>query len=96
MPQTSTTAVSERRRSPRDGHVIEGWISPTDSSMRREVTAVDISREGVGFTATFPLPKGSEQIFQIGYGEQSLICKIRIAGSRSAESGIWHIGAEFI
>ena len=86
---------SERRRSPRNGHIIEGWLSPHNSPDRTEVTTFDISRDGVSFNSLFPIPVGEKYIYEIGFGGKSLVCDIRVTNCRSVAKGIWHIGAEF-
>jgi hypothetical protein len=87
---------SERRRSPRNGHVIEGWLSPFESQERTELTTFDISSHGVSFDATAEIPVGAKYIYEIGFGKHSLVCDIRIVNCRPIANDIWHIGAEFI
>jgi hypothetical protein len=41
-------------------------------------------------------PIGSEYIYEIGFGERTLICDIQIVSCRSIAEGIWHIGSDFV
>jgi hypothetical protein len=96
MKVAQTTDQAERRRSPRNGHIIEGWLSSHGSPDRIEVTTFDISRHGMSFEATFSLPVDAEFIYEIGIGDQRLICDIRVVNCKPLADKIWHIGAEFI
>jgi hypothetical protein len=96
MKVAQNTDHPERRRSQRSGHIIEGWLSSHGSPDRTEVTTFDISRHGMSFEATFSIPAGQEFIYEIGIGNQSLICDIRIVTCKALPNRIWHIGAEFI
>lgn len=90
------TERRERRRSPRNGHVIEGWLSPHHSEDRTEVTTFDLSRHGVSFDTTFAMAVGTEFIYEIGVGTQTLYCDIRVVNCQLIADAIWHVGAEFI
>jgi hypothetical protein len=96
MPIAKNPNVLERRRSPREDHVIEGWLSTYDSPDRLEMTNFDLSRHGVSFDATSAFPVGAHYVYEIGSGDQSLICDIRIVNCQLAGDEIWHMGAEFI
>jgi hypothetical protein len=93
-----TTATSERRRSERRPYICEAFLSsPTavDHSERVEVTAVNLSKTGVAFDCTEPLPKKAYYIIEIGMGEQRLVSEIRIVSCRPIEEGIYQVGAQF-
>jgi len=96
MDATHPASAEERRRSPRSGNVIEGWLSPHNSPDRTEVTTFDISRHGISFEATFPVTVGEQYIYEIGFGNQRLVCDLRIVNCRASEKEIWHVGAEFV
>jgi hypothetical protein len=96
MPTITPSMSSDRRRSPRQGHVIESWLSNCDSGERIEMTNFDISRHGVSFDATTPFIAGEHYTYEIGMGEHSLICDIRIVKCDKIAGDIWHMGAEFI
>lgn len=91
-------AQSDRRRSPREPHVIEAWISSptaTHQSDRIEVTALDLSRHGVAFDTAVALPIHTYYIIEIGFGDQKLRCEIRTITCRPIGQKSFHIGAEF-
>jgi hypothetical protein len=87
---------SERRRSPREGHIIEGFLSPYNSKDRVEMINFDLSRHGVSFDANCEVPVGAHYIYEIGFGPQTMVCDIRIVSCKRLGSDIWHMGAEFI
>ena len=87
---------SERRRSPRNGHVIEAWLSPFNSADRMEMTNFDISRHGVSFDALTEIPVGAHYTYEIGWGDQSFVCDVSIVNCTRIGHDIWHVGAEFI
>jgi len=94
----SHTATHERRRNERKAYICEAFInSPTaiDGSERVEVTAVNLSKTGLAFDCTEPLPKKAYYVIEIGMGEQRLISEIRIVSCRPIEEGIYQVGAEF-
>lgn len=88
--------TGDRRRSQRSGYIIEGQLTPHNSSQRREVTTFDLSLHGVGFDAAFPVAVGEQHIHEMGSGDQSLVCDLRVVNCRAAENDVWHVGAEFI
>lgn len=96
MKVAQESGQAERRRSPRTGNIIQGWLSRYESQDRTEVTTFDISRHGMSFDATFEIPIGAQYVYEIGFGKQSLICDIRIVNCKLIAKDIWHIGAEFI
>jgi hypothetical protein len=96
MRTATPSAKSDRRRSPREGHVVESWLSRYESGERVEMTNFDISRHGVSFDSTTAIPVGAHYTYEIGIGEQSLVCNIRIVNCQQVENDIWHMGAEFI
>jgi hypothetical protein len=61
-----------------------------------EVKTFDISGHGVSFDSTFPLAVGDEYIYEIGFGDRSIICDVRIVACRAGEKGTWRVGADFI
>jgi hypothetical protein len=96
MNATHPVPAEERRRSPRSSHVIEGWLSPHNSPEREKVTNIDMSQHGVGFDATLPVAVGEQHIYEMGGGDQSLVCDLRIVNCRETGKKAWHVGAEFI
>jgi PilZ domain len=96
MKLAQDSTQSERRRSPRKGNIIEGWLSPYDSPDRTEVTTFDLSRHGVSFDSPAAIPVGAQFIYEIGFGEQTLVCDIRVVSCKPSGDKIWHIGAKFI
>jgi hypothetical protein len=104
MPDTLTKSASgtledDRRRSERCPYVAEAWIwSPTstDPADRIEVTSLNLSRHGLGFSMPTPLPTGSFHMVEIGVGPQRITSEIRIISCRWDEELQTHeIGAEF-
>jgi hypothetical protein len=96
---TVTTPAEERRRSLRESYVVEAFIiSPTATNPyeRREVTSINISRHGVAFDFTEPLPKKTYFSIEIGIGSQKLVSEICIVSCRPIEEGMYQIGAEFV
>ena len=95
---TSPATENERRRCERRPYICEAFIiSPTavDQSERIEVTAVNLSRTGVAFDCTEPLPKKAYYVIEIGMGEQRLISEVCIVSCRPIEEGIYQVGAKF-
>jgi hypothetical protein len=66
-----------RRRSERVPKVLDAWIcSPTATNVmeeREEVTAVNLSRHGVGFQLDHEVPTGAFYVIQIGMGAQEVV-----------------------
>jgi hypothetical protein len=94
----SPRSDKERRRSERKPHVVEAWISsPTaiKETDREEVTAVNLSRHGLGFESQRPLPVSTFHVIDIAMGEQRIRTEIRIISCRSGGNGRSEIGAEF-
>lgn len=89
----------DRRRSARSPCVAISWIwSPTADDCdaeRREVSAVNLSRHGLAFRTSKPVPTGSFQMVQIALGEQTLTSEVRIIACRQTEAGDYEIGAAF-
>ena len=88
----------ERRRSARRPHVVQGWVvSPTATreDERREVQGLNLSRHGVGFELSTPMPVGTFFAMEIGVGDQRLRSEVRIISCRQGASGAYEIGAEF-
>jgi hypothetical protein len=95
-PKQASPTGKERRRSQRLPHIIEAFIaSPTATDERTEVTAVNLSRHGVAFEASQPLPAGSFHLIEIGLGDQKLMSEIRVISCTKSDDGNWAIGAEF-
>jgi hypothetical protein len=91
-------STAERRRSPRRPHVVEAFIiSPTATNPyeRREVTSINLSRHGVAFDFTEPLPRNSYYLIEIGVGDQRIVSEICIISCRAIEDGVYQVGAEF-
>src|SRR3954463_13027370 len=89
---------SDRRRSARVPHVCESWISSptaTDPEDKQEVTAVNISRHGVGFELAKAMPVGAFYVIEIGVGEQRLRSEVRLVSCKRNEAGMFEVGAEF-
>jgi hypothetical protein len=91
--------ADDRRRALRRPHVCEAWVrSPTDiDESRIEVTALDLSRHGVGFEANEPLVEGCFYWIEIGFGHQQLAQEIRVRScvESDATTGTYRVGAEF-
>jgi hypothetical protein len=88
----------DRRRSARAPHVVQGWVvSPTATreDEKREVQGLNLSRHGVGFELTTPMPVGTFFAMEIGVGDQRLRSEVRIISCRQNASGVYEIGAEF-
>ena len=88
----------ERRRSERKAYVVEAFIiSPTATNPyeRREVNSVNLSKHGVAFDFTEPLPKQTYYLIEIGMGTQRLVSEIRIVSCTPIEDGMYQVGAEF-
>src|SRR4051794_6888600 len=86
--------TSDRRRSLRVPHVCESWISSptaTDPEDKQEVTAVNISRHGVGFELATALPVGAFYVIEIGVGEQRLRSEVRLVSCNKNEAGRFEV-----
>ena len=72
-------------------------ISPTATNPyeRREVNSINLSRHGVAFDFTDPLPKEAYYLIEIGLGDQRLVSEIKIVACRPIEESMYQIGAEF-
>ena len=95
---STTTLKDDRRRSLRTPHVAEAWIaSPTATSTeeKKEVTALNLSRHGVGFELARPVPVGTFHVIEIEMGDQRLVSEMRIISCRAGENGTYEVGAEF-
>src|SRR3954454_19167840 len=88
---------ADRSRSLRRPHVAEAWVSSptaTRADDRLEVTALNLSRHGVAFEVTKPMPVGSFYIVEVGVGDQRLSSEIRIISCRKVD-GMYEVGGEF-
>jgi hypothetical protein len=96
---TASAPVENRRRALRRPHVCEAWVrSPTDvDESRIEVTALDLSRHGVGFEAHEPLAEGCFYWIEIGFGDQRIAQEVRVRScvESDATPGVFRVGAEF-
>jgi hypothetical protein len=95
---SSNVAASDRRRSGRTPHLVQGWVvSPTATRAdeKREVQGLNLSRHGVGFELSTAMPVGSFFAMEIGVGDQRLASEVRIISCRQNQAGIFEIGAEF-
>ena len=97
--ETMIQAGCERRRSQRVPRVLDAWIcSPTaidPITEREEVTAVNLSRHGVGFMSSHPVATGSFHNMNIIMGTQEIISEVRIMNCRKVDGNKYEIGAEF-
>jgi hypothetical protein len=96
-PARTAGRKNEQRRSPRKRSVMEAWISsPTSKhAERQEVISVDLSKHGVAFDASAPIPKNTFYIIEIGYGEQKIVAEIKTISCRKLCDGLYHVGSEF-
>jgi hypothetical protein len=97
-PAPKAARTKEHRRSPRKRSILEAWISSptaTDPSKRMEVISVDLSKHGVAFDASVPVPNQTYYIIEIGYGSQKITAEIRTVSCRKLCDGLYHVGAEF-
>lgn len=96
---TLVAPVDERRRAVRRPHVCEAWVrSPTDvDETKHEVTALDLSRHGVGFETHHPLVEGCFYWVEIGLGDQRIAQEVRVRSCVEDDGtpGLFRVGAEF-
>jgi hypothetical protein len=93
-----TTTPENRRRSLRKPYCIEAWLSsPTagEGDERLEARAVNLSRHGIRFDTSQPLPVGCFYMIEVGMGEQRIHSEIRIVSSRQVDTNRHSIGAAF-
>jgi len=89
---------ADRRRSERQPHVAEAWLSsPTSTAPedRIEVTSLNISRHGVAFEVPKALPTGQYYVMEIGVGNQRLVSEVRVVSCRRDDHMKYEIGADF-
>ena len=96
---SSPAVEDDRRRAVRRPHVCEAWVrSPTDGDdAKLEVSALDLSRHGVGFESRHPLAEGCFYWIEIGFGQQRIASEIRISSCVAIDGipGAWRVGGEF-
>lgn len=93
----SATVADDRRRSERRPCICEAWIwSPTSSEDddRRLVSALNLSRHGVGFESDQPVEPGTFHRIELRLGPQTIRAEIRILHCRRGDGG-FEVGAEF-
>ena len=91
-------SLSERRRSERQPYVVEAFIiSPTATSEaeRKEVTSINLSRQGIAFDFEQPLAKKTYYRMEITLGGKKTVTEVKIVSCRPIEDGMYQIGAEF-
>jgi PilZ domain len=91
-------SLSERRRSERQPYVVEAFIiSPTARSEteRREVTSINLSRDGIAFDFDVPLARKTYYRMEILLGGKQTVTEVRIVSCVPIEHGMYQIGAEF-
>src|SRR3954465_13448514 len=92
-------ARDERRRSNRQEHVVQAWIvSPTakdPAAERQEVKSVNVSRHGVAFSLSRPMPLRAFYLMDLAIGDQHIKNEIRIVSCRQVKPNHYEIGAEF-
>ena len=61
------------------------------------MSALDLSRHGVGFESHHPLAEGCFYWIEIGFGDQRIASEIRVTSCvRSDDApGTWRVGGEF-
>ena len=91
--------AEDRRRTGRKPTECAAWIaSPTPGKGEEplDVTAVNLSRHGVLFTADRPLPAGTYHRVKIALGEQEIAGEMRVLHCRRDADGRYDIGGEFV
>lgn len=104
MLETTVTAAGtvpfeERRRSVRRPTVCEAWVrSPTDDDDTKiEVTALDLSRHGVGFESRQPLAVNCFYWIELEIGDKEIAQEIRVTSCNESEEipGVYRVGGKF-
>lgn len=93
-----TVPFEERRRSPRRPTVCEAWVrSPTDTDdTKLEVSALDLSRHGVGFESTVPLAVHCFYWIELGIGDKQIAQEIRVTSCVADDlAGVYRVGGKF-
>jgi hypothetical protein len=89
--------TNDRRRRARIPGNTNGWLflSDGDHAPAREITVLDISRHGVGFTFDGPLDVGAICRVRVGFGPKRLARRLRVVTCRPNDIGSYNIGGEF-
>ena len=105
MQNTGNAPLTERRRRSRIVGETLGWIVPPkkplalhlpDEEESWEVRIYNVSRLGVNFCTTEPLPLGSQHRLRIGRGPIRRARTIRVIFCRKLDASSFSIGAEFV
>ena len=99
IPPTAAVPFEERRRSVRRPTVCEAWVrSPTDTDDTKiEVTALDLSRHGVGFESRQPLVEGCFYWIELEIGDKQIAQEVRITSCLESDDvpGVYRVGGKF-
>ncbi|QOV91097.1 PilZ domain-containing protein [Humisphaera borealis] len=96
---SSTVPFEERRRSVRRPTVCEAWVrSPTDTDDTKiEVTALDLSRHGVGFESRQPLQVNCFYWIELEIGDKQIAQEVRVTSCLESDDlpGVYRVGGKF-
>jgi hypothetical protein len=92
-------SASDRRRSPRQSFVGNGWLSPEAGTRgpNHHIVVVDLSLHGLGFSSDEKLEPEAVHWMVLDAGGLRASARIRIASCRpnSNANGAYECGAEF-
>ncbi|MGA2584310.1 MAG: PilZ domain-containing protein [Tepidisphaeraceae bacterium] len=99
LNQAPATAIpkSDRRRSQREALAASAWVSaePGSRGKSRQVTVLDLSLHGVGFSSSDKFDAGSIHWIVLGTGGLRASSRLRVISCRQREDGAFDCGAEF-
>ena len=95
MKKSAGSKSDERRRSPRQEHVVEASIMSPTGGPAIEVTGVDLSKHGVGLNVGKAIASGTFHLLTLGLGAQRIVGEIRVVSCRKEGDSVFRVHAEF-
>ena len=99
MPNGTSSASNalhdERRRTERQAHVSEAFLSSPTGGSRLKVSSIDLSRHGIGLSLGKPIASGTYHVLELGMGPQRMVSEVRILSCHPNEDGTFSVHAAF-
>jgi hypothetical protein len=99
MDKEASVAASDRRRSPRQSFVGNGWLSPEagTNGPNHHIVVVDLSLHGIGFSSDEKLEPEAVHWMVLDAGGLRASSRVKIASCRANpdSGGSYECGAEF-